>query len=182
MTRSLQIDKKLIRAATESSPAQALVCYLSVLLFLFVASLGLAEQGQPMPVIVDYIVDGDSLVVKHNGKAMEVRLWGIDAPEYDQPYSALSKKALKDVTGGRAGTLYVKYRDRYDRYVAVLVIEDLNINQELVKGGHSWLYGRYCSEPICALWELMQEEAKANHQGLWGGGDPVPPWQWKARR
>jgi endonuclease YncB( thermonuclease family) len=135
-----------------------------------------------MPVVVDYVVDGDSLVVRHNGNAMEVRLWGIDAPEYDQPYSVLSKKALKELTVGQAGTLYVKYRDRYDRYVAVLVIEGLNINQELVQGGHSWLYGRYCSEPICAHWEVLQEEAKANRRGLWGRGDPVPPWQWKARR
>jgi endonuclease YncB( thermonuclease family) len=135
-----------------------------------------------MSVAVDYVVDGDSLVVKRNGKAMEVRLWGIDAPEYDQPYSAVSKKALQKLTAARAGTLYVKYRDRYGRYVAVLVIDDLNINQELVKGGYSWVYGRYCREPICRRWELLQDEAKADRHGLWAGRDPVPPWQWKARR
>ena len=176
------MDKKLINAPTEVSGVQGPLYYLLVSLVLFIASVASAAQRQPMSVVVDYVVDGDSLVVKRDGKAMEIRLWGIDAPEYDQPYSGLSKKALKKLTVGQAGTLYVKYRDRYDRYVAVLVIDELNINQELVRSGHSWLYGRYCREPICTRWELMQAEAKANRQGLWAGDDPVPPWQWKARR
>ncbi|NNF45182.1 MAG: thermonuclease family protein [Desulfofustis sp.] len=172
----------MIRTIGEVSSFQTIVFYSFVFLIFFLAGEGRAEQGHPLSVVVDYVIDGDSLMVKRNGKAMEVRLWGIDAPEYDQPYSAGSKKALKKMTVGQEGTLFVKYRDRYDRYVAVLVIGELNINQELVIDGHSWVYGRYCNEPVCGRWEQKQSEAKANRRGLWSGSDPVPPWQWKARR
>lgn len=156
--------------------------YLSAVLLFFLASWVRAEQGNPLSVIVEYVIDGDSLVVTRNGKAMEIRLWGIDAPEYDQPYSAPSKEALKKMTAGQEGTLYIKYRDRYDRYVAVLVIDELNINQEMVKDGYGWVYRRYCNEPVCGRWEQMQAEAKANRHGLWGGKDPISPWRWKAKR
>lgn len=156
--------------------------YLLAVQLCLLASWSRAELGNPLSVVVDYVIDGDSLVVQRNGKEMEVRLWGVDAPEYDQPYSARAKEALKILTEGQEGTLYVKYRDRYERYVAVLVIDGLTINAELVKDGLSWVYGRYCDEPVCQRWELMQAEAKTNRQGLWGGRNPVPPWRWKGIR
>ena len=171
----------MLRSIKGGARFQTFSFLLAVLLF-FLASWGRAEQGEPLPIIVDYVIDGDSLVVKRNEEAMEIRLWGIDAPEYDQPYSARSKDALKKMTVGQEGTLYVKYRDRYDRYVAVLVIDNLNINQEMVKDGHSWVYGRYCNETVCGRWEKMQADAKANRYGLWGGKDPISPWRWKAKR
>ena len=157
-------------------------CYLLVILQAVLPGWGKAEQANPLSVVVDYVIDGDSLVVKRNGKTMEVRLWGIDAPEYDQPDNAQSKDGLKRLTAGQKGTLYVKYRDRYDRYVAVLVIDQFNINQELVKDGHAWVYRRYCNETVCERWIQMEGEAKANRHGLWDGRDPIPPWRWKAKR
>ena len=160
---------------------QAPLGCLLVFLVLFLTVAVRAQQGQTLSVKVDYVIDGDSLMVKHKGRAMEVRLWGIDAPEYDQPYSDGAQRALKKMTAGQKGRLRIKYRDRYDRYVAILLIDELNVNQELVKAGHSRVYGRYCDEPVCAHWKLLQEEAKANHRGLWRGRDPVSPWQWKRR-
>lgn len=136
----------------------------------------------PVSIVVDYVVDGDSLVVRRSGKAMEVRLWGIDAPEYDQPDSVPAKNALKRMAVGQEGALYIKYRDRYGRYVSLLKIDDLNVNEEMVAAGHCWVYIRYCREPVCKKWEDLQEEAKKKRRGLWNGNNPVPPWQWKARR
>lgn len=171
----------MCRSIRRGSNLQAFSCLLVVLL-LFLAGWSRAEQKKPMAVVVDYVIDGDSLVVKGNGKTLEVRLWGIDAPEHNQPYSDRSREALKDMTVGQGGTLYAKYRDRYDRYVSVLLIDGQNINQELVRDGHAWVYKRYCDEPVCGLWQQMQAEAKANRYGLWGGSDPIPPWRWKAKR
>ena len=143
---------------------------------------GWTDQKIPLAVKVKYVIDGDSLAVEQDGKSMEIRLWGIDAPEYDQPHSLISKSSLRKLVDDRYGQLHIKYRDRYGRYVAVLLIDDLNVNQELVQGGHSWVYDRYCNEKICDRWRLLQEEARRKHYGLWGEKDPEPPWQWKARR
>ena len=140
-----------------------------------------AAQG-PVDIVVDYVVDGDSLVVQKAGKVMEVRLWGIDAPEYDQPDSIPAKNALKKMVVGQNGVLYIKYRDRYGRYVSLLKIDDLNVNETMVATGHGWVYTRYCREPVCQRWEHLQAEAKKKKRGLWNGKNPVPPWQWKASR
>ncbi len=141
-----------------------------------------AERKSALMVKVNHVIDGDSLVVIENGRKLEIRLWGIDAPEYDQPNSRESKSALVQMVRDRTGQLYMKYKDRYGRYVAVLEIDGLNVNQELVRGGHVWVYDRYCTEKICEHWRLLQEDARSKDSGLWGGNNPEPPWQWKARR
>ena len=171
----------MFRLIRRVSNLQKCSCLLLALLLLL-ASWGRTEQAIPLSVVVEYVIDGDSLMVKHDDKSMEVRLWGIDAPEYDQPSSDPSTDILQALTIGRKGTLFIKYRDRYDRYVAVLEIDELNINQELVKEGHAWVYTRYCNEAVCGRWEQMQAQAKANRHGLWADGDPIPPWRWKAKR
>ncbi|MGI9536789.1 MAG: thermonuclease family protein [Desulfocapsaceae bacterium] len=139
-----------------------------------------AEES--VAVVVDYVVDGDSLVVRRKGTAMEVRLWGIDAPEYDQPNSLPAKNALKKLVVGRKGELQAKYRDRYGRHVSLLTIEDLNINEAMVAAGHSWVYSRYCREVVCLRWAHLQAEAKKKKLGLWKENNPIAPWQWKASR
>ena len=138
-------------------------------------------QG-PVTVVVDYVIDGDSLMVKRDGKAMEVRLWGIDAPEYDQAGSGQAREALKRLVNGQKGELSIKYLDRYDRYVAVLTIGNFNVNEEMIRAGHSWVYERYCNEPPCQNWIDLQRVARKKGRGLWRETDPVPPWRWKAER
>ncbi len=156
-----------------------LMCLLTA--FIFTEGIAGASQG-PAAIIVDYVVDGDSLVVRKGARKMEVRLWGIDAPEYDQPDSIPAKNGLKKMVMGQKGVLYIKYQDRYGRYVSVLKIEDLNVNEAMVAAGYSWVYDRYCREPVCQRWKHLQAEAKEQRRGLWSGKDPVPPWQWKASR
>lgn len=156
-----------------------LICFLAA--FDFTERIAWAAQG-PAAIIVDYVVDGDSLVVRNGTKKMEVRLWGIDAPEYDQPDSIPARNGLKKMVMGQKGVLYIKYQDRYGRYVSLLKIKDLNVNEAMVANGHSWVYDRYCREPVCQRWKHLQAEAKKQRRGLWSGNDPVPPWQWKASR
>lgn len=159
--------------------------FLCVICFLaasgFTERIAWSAQG-PAAIIVDYVVDGDSLVVQKGTKKMEVRLWGIDAPEYDQPDSIMARNGLKKMVMGQKGVLYIKYQDRYGRYVSLLKIKDLNVNEAMVANGHSWVYDRYCREPVCQRWKHLQAEAKKQRRGLWSGNDPVPPWQWKASR
>ena len=155
------------------------ICFAAAVVFTEV--IAGAAQG-PAMIIVDYVVDGDSLVVWNGAQKMEVRLWGIDAPEYDQPDSIPAKNGLKRMVMGQKGALYIKYQDRYGRYVALLEIEGLNVNEAMVAAGHSWVYDRYCREPVCRRWKDLQAQAKEQRRGLWSGNDPVPPWQWKASR
>ena len=150
--------------------------------FMVISTAWAATIQGPVTVVVDYVIDGDSLMVGRDGKAMEVRLWGIDAPEYDQTGSGQAREALKGLVNGKKGELSIKYRDRYERYVAVLTIGKINVNEEMIRAGHSWVYERYCNESPCEEWGDLQAVARKKRRGLWRGTDPVPPWRWKAER
>ncbi|RAX28924.1 UNVERIFIED_CONTAM: hypothetical protein DQE83_29115, partial [Escherichia coli] len=46
------------------------------------------------------IIDGDSFQVSHHGKHVNIRLYGIDAPEWRQPFSRSAKKYLQSILQG----------------------------------------------------------------------------------
>ena len=68
---------------------------------------------------IDRVIDGDTLDTFIDGHPYRVRLWGIDAPESDQPLGPQSKDYL--ATLARPGTtinIYPVYTDKYGRTVA----------------------------------------------------------------
>lgn len=93
---------------------------------------------------VSFVVDGDSLwLAPADGSApLEVRLQDIDAPESCQPWGAEAREALMERVQGKAVRLQVSGRDVHGRTLATLYLDDLSINQWLVKEGHAWS-GRY---------------------------------------
>ena len=141
----------------------------------------IAGSGQ-FEALVDYVIDGDSLRVRADEREVDVRLWGIDAPEYDQPGSKEAKKELQNLVLGKKVTIYPKYRDKYNRLIAIVHQEELNVNENLIESGHSWVHVYYCREVICDHWKVLQDEARKKGKGLWRYENPVPPWRWKAIR
>lgn len=133
-------------------------------------------------VTIHRIIDGDSLVVLNQENYLEIRLWGIDAPEYDQPGSASAKERLKELTSGRPAEIVIKDRDRYGRLVVMLECDGNNINETMVASGSAWVHIYYCKESECERWKKLEREARKNHLGLWKWKDPVEPWKWKSRR
>jgi len=65
---------------------------------LFFPSITLAGQGGSA--VVERIIDGDTISVKYNNKRLKVRLWGIDTPEYRQPYSKAATKFTSKMVAG----------------------------------------------------------------------------------
>lgn len=115
------------------------------------------------------VIDGDSLVV--DGR--EIRLSGIDAPEYFQfCYDAQGLKyecgkratqALRSLAGADTicETLTV---DRYNREVAVCTSQGKNLNLRMVELGWAVAYDRYTHE-----YDKAQEKARRNKKGIWQG-------------
>lgn len=125
------------------------------------------------------IADGDTLTMVIDDRQEKIRLSEIDTPERKQPFGMRAKQALAEMTFGKTITVETSTRDRYGRVIGHVVVADLDVNAELVRLGYAWVYRRYSDDP-----ELIRLEqiARAEGLGLWAGGNPIPPWEWRRGR
>lgn len=142
-------------------------------LFLFPASLH-AWHGRVVKVI-----DGDTIDVQRSRSVERIRLYGIDAPEKDQPFGTGATGYLARLIGGEQVTIDEVTKDRYGRMVAMVGLDRSNVNQLLVQDGYAWVYSRYCRKAICQQWVNLEKDARLEKRGLWAGRNPVPPWEWR---
>ena len=117
-----------------------------------------------------YVKDGDSVGVKTDqGHMIEVRLYGIDAPERGQPMAYDAKTALRHMLGRKTLWLEEQDIDRYGRTVGLLYHQDQNrrnsINLRMVREGYAYAYTKYGGKEL----RFHQAEADARHgrRGVW---------------
>ncbi len=115
------------------------------------------------------VVDGDSLFIG----SREIRLSGIDAPEYHQ--LCLDKDGFKYECGKEARKALARLagpdlkcrtlvRDKYKRDVAVCESNGINLNRKMVEDGWAVAYKRYTDE-----YDAAEKRAKKKHLGIWQG-------------
>jgi endonuclease YncB( thermonuclease family) len=146
-----------------------------VLWLVFVPLLAAAE---PFTGKVVGISDGDTLSVLREGKAVKVRLHGVDTPEKAQAFGTQARKFTSDLAFQQTVTVEVHTTDRYSRLVGEVLLPDgRSLNQELVRAGMAWWYRQYAPKET-ALAQL-EADARAAKRGLWADAQPVPPWEWR---
>ena len=124
------------------------------------------------------VTDGDTItILDANQTQHKVRLYGIDTPEYKQPYSRAATKALADLVEGEGVGVDVKDTDSYGRTVGVVYKGTVNVNLEMVKSGYAWWYKKYA--PLDDDLRVAEERARTDRLGLWADPNPVPPWEWR---
>lgn len=100
-------------------------------------------------------IDGDTIVVAGPGKTgVRVRLYGVNSPELPEKGGMPAKYFVEDILHGKKVRLEVKYKDRYDRTVAIVYVKGWHepLNLILLKEGHAIISDRYCTESICDHW------------------------------
>ena len=126
------------------------------------------------------VLDGDSLRVQRGKKIVEIRLYGIDCPEWGQDYGNKAKKSLKKKIYHKNVHVTAKDVDRYGRVVALVSGSAGLVNRELVREGLAWMYPKYClDESLCSELGNLQKKAKSRKLGLWRAKHPISPWYWK---
>ncbi len=115
------------------------------------------------------VIDGDSLRLD----GAEIRLEGIDAPEYHQYcHTAEGRKyhcgdaayqALKALAGEDTSCRTLEI-DRYRRGVAVCYSGGVEINRQMVRSGWAVAYTRYTEDYV-----EDEREARAAKRGIWQG-------------
>ncbi len=101
--------------------------------------------GQEVKVVS--VTDGDTVkVLTLDNQIIKVRLAEIDTPERKQPYGKEAKKALSTLVFGKTVDLRPVTIDRYGRTVGHLFVGSLNVNKQMVRTGHAWVYKRYMKD------------------------------------
>ncbi len=84
-----------------------------------------------------HVVDGDTIDVEGVGR---VRLVGVNTPERGEPGYQSATDFVKSMVEGKVVSLDIddaKRYDKYDRTLAVVYIDHINLNQELLKRGYA---------------------------------------------
>jgi endonuclease YncB( thermonuclease family) len=145
-----------------------------VILLILVSSV-IADEISGVP----SITDGDTVKILNK----RVRFHGIDAPEKKQ----ICFKNFKEYNCGKESTDALAKKidgksilckaqdrlDRYNRYIGVCFLKELNLNKWMVRNGYAVAYRRYSKDYI-----EDEKYAKKNKLGLWSGNF-ISPDKWR---
>lgn len=127
------------------------------------------------------VTDGDTLTVRAGETSTRIRLYGIDCPERGQEFGRRAGQFTRELTLGQVVYVRARDTDRYGRTVADVMLTDGRVvNHELVRNGLAWWYQHYA--PDDADLGRLERDARDARLGLWGQGQPVPPWDWRRQR
>lgn len=105
------------------------------------------------------VIDGDTFIASNR----KIRLWGIDAPEKNEPLYRVTSKALELFL--ETGVLECKLidMDKYKRYVMHCLSDGKDIGALMVKIGFAKDYKKYSG----GLYQTEQKFAKDALLGIW---------------
>jgi len=156
-----------------------------LLLALLLCGVTLAAHAEKFTGRVIVVIDGDTVLVLKHGHPLKVRLADIDAPEVrhagsqkSQRYGPASRDALKRLVLHKRVEVDTLAIDKYGRTVALLKMDALNVNEEMVRQGMAWEYSHFHSD---RHYIALQRQARQERRGLWQQVDPVPPWVWRSQ-
>lgn len=82
------------------------------------------------------IKDGDTIEVMREGRAVTIRLHGVDTPESAQAFGTRARQFTSDFVFGKTVRVEVRDTDRYGRLVGEVYTSDgQSLNRALVRDG-----------------------------------------------
>lgn len=125
------------------------------------------------------VTDGDTISVLQDGRAVKIRLYGIDCPEKHQAFGMRARQFTSSLAFGKEVEVRPVERDRYGRLIAWVYVGPRCLNEELLRAGFAWHFKRYSRDSHLAELEL---QARTAHSGLWRDSEPTPPWEFRKTR
>lgn len=126
---------------------------------------------------VQRIIDGDTILAHTSDQPdQRLRLWGIDAPESDQPHGPEATARLQAlVPTGKMVKARNMGPDTYGRILVVIGQDnDLPVNWTMVMTGNAHQYD-FGDSADNILHREAQQVAQSAKQGLWRATNPVGP-------
>ena len=105
-------------------------------------SVAVAEQASVLEARVSKVLDGDTFTLK--GQSRRIRVWGLDAPEWDHAGGSAATATMSGLIAGQTLRCQVLDMDRYGRFVAQCFLPDgRDIAAEMIRAGAATEYCRY---------------------------------------
>ncbi len=141
-----------------------------------VCALGLAGGAAADHRLCVGTVDGDTLLVEIGGEVSHVHLWGIDAPELEQPWGPEAKRVLSDRAEGESVEIDTRGQVA-EGQVAVIRVEGVDLSRFMIDEGFAWLADSGSTSDEYAIGLFA---ARSKGVGMWSGNptDLVHPAQW----
>jgi micrococcal nuclease len=130
--------------------------------------------------VVTHVTDGDTLWVRpaSGGAPRQIRLEGIDAPEICQAFGVAAREALAARVLHRRVDVRSRASDSYHRALAHVRLGNDDLGAWMVGRGYAWSY-RFRNDP--GPYARQQAHAKKAGLGLWRGGSPVSPREFRTQ-
>jgi endonuclease YncB( thermonuclease family) len=140
--------------------------------------------------------DGDSILIGEGRGTVDVRLHGIDAPEWDQdcrdhegkswPCGAEAKAQLAKLVNGKLMRCDVTDIEKGagKRPIVRCFHGAINISEAMLRNGLAWVFDRYADKfGDYSTLKAIEAEAKSKKRGMWqGDGEPEAPWLYREQR
>ena len=110
---------------------------------------------------LERVIDGDTFIAS----GTKIRLWGVNAPEKNEPESFTSTKYLEVLLEEGTLTCDFLYKDRYQRSVMQCFSDGKDIAWDMVKMGMARDYPKYSE----GYYSKAEQEAKDMRAGIWSG-------------
>ena len=134
--------------------------------------------------VVKKVFDGDTILIKNEDTETKIRFLGIDAFEHDENiYGKKAKDFLSMLLLNKNVCIEtdVQKSDIYGRTLGYVFVNDLLINEELLKNGYAILYDFPPNTKYIYRLKKAQIYARENMLGIWKEHNYIKetPAQWR---
>lgn len=122
--------------------AFSLLVSIAAALLLLAGPVAQAEEAPILEAKVSKILDGDTFTLR--GESRRIRIWGLDAPEWNDRGGSAARSTLRSLISGERLRCAVLDIDRYGRLVAQCLLPDgRDIAAEMIRSGAAAEFCRY---------------------------------------
>lgn len=152
-----------------------------VAIFIIIVLFTMTVSAKTITGVVIKVSDGDTIVIQNKkNKKLKIRLAKIDAPELAQPHGKAAHAFLNQLLFSQTVTINYKNKDRYQRIVGEVYLNNMDVGAKMVSQGHAWVYRQYSDDLYLYCLEYW---ARMTQKGLWELPEDkrVPPWEWRRK-
>jgi endonuclease YncB( thermonuclease family) len=132
------------------------------------------------------VYDGDSFaLLGADGRRLQIRISGIDAPEKGQAFADRSRRHLSQLLLQKDLLITPIKTDVYGRIVAVVSADEQDIGLAQLRAGLAWHFLRYARDQSVEqrqAYARAEAEAREARVGLWRDREPLEPWRFREKQ